>query len=181
VEEEMGLRDGRIALGAALSVCAWLAVPSGAQQPAPVTGVEQVIGMAGIKEHAKGSLAIDGGNLQFSNSKAKASVAIASMQDIVTANDSQRAIHGTLGTLTMFAPYGGGRFLSLFRSKLDTLTIQYVDTSGAVHGAIFTMAVGKADALKKQLVALGGHTTIPIEDEKKAPETKPAASKEEKP
>jgi hypothetical protein len=181
VEEEMGLLDSRIALGAALSACSWLAAPCGAQQAAPVTGVVEVIGMAGIKEHAKGSLAIDGGNLQFSNSKAKASVAIVSLQDIVTGNDSQRVLHGTLGTLTMFAPYESGRFLSLFRSKLDTLTIQYVDASGAVHGAIFTMPVGKADALKKQLVALGAHTTIPVVDEKKAPDTKPAAGKEEKP
>jgi hypothetical protein len=181
VEEEMGLRDRKIALGAALSACAWLAAPCGAQQAAPVTGVVQVIGMSGIKEHANGSLAIDGGNLQFSNSKAKASVAIASLQDIVTGNDSQRALHGTLGTLTMFGPYESGRFLSLFRSKLDTLTIQYVDASGAVHGAIFTMPVGKADALKKQLVALGAHTTIPVVDEKKAPDSKPAAGKEEKP
>ncbi len=31
-----------------------------------------------------------------------------------------------MGTLSMFAPYGCGRFLSLFRSKLDTLTIQYL-------------------------------------------------------
>jgi hypothetical protein len=181
VEEEMGLLDRKMALGAALGVCAWLAAPCGAQQAAPVTGVVQVIGMTGIKEHAKGSLAIDGGNLQFSNAKAKASVAIASLQDIVTANDSQRAIHGTLGTLTMFAPYGGGRFLSLFRSKLDTLTIEYLDANGGMHGAIFTMPLGKADPLKRQLVGLGGHTTIPLEDEKKAPETKPAAAKEEKP
>jgi len=178
----MGLLDRKMALGAAaMSLCAWLAAPCGAQQAAPVSGVVQVIGMTGIKEHAKGSLAIDGGNLLFSNSKTKASVAIASMQDIVTGNDSQRAVHGTLGTLSMFGPYGSGRFLSLFRSKLDTLTIEYVDASGAMHGAIFTMPLGKADALKRQLMGLGGHTTIPLEDEKKAPETKPAAAKEEKP
>jgi hypothetical protein len=181
VEEEMGLCHKKFALGAALSACGWLAVPCGAQQPAPVSGVVQVIGMSGIKEHAKGSLAIDGGNLQFSNSKAKTSVAITSLQDIVTGNDSQRVFRGTVGALTMFAPYYSGRFLSLFRSKLDTLTIQYVDEAGGVHGAIFTMAPGKADPLKKQLLALGGHTTILPEEEKKAPETKPAAAKEEKP
>lgn len=181
----MGLRFRTIALGAALGLCPWLAAPCLAQQAAPapgtVTGVVDVIGMTGIKDHAKGSLAIDGGNLQFSNSKAKASVAITSLQDVVTGNDSQRAIHGTLGTLTMFAPYGGGRFLSLFRAKLDTLTLKYSDASGAVHGAIFTMPVGKADELKKQLVGLGAHTTIPMEEEKKAPDAKPAGGAGGKP
>jgi len=181
----MGLLYRTIALGAALGVCAWLAVPCGAQQAAPapgsVTGVHQVIGMTGIKEHAKGSLTVDGGNLLFSTSKSKATVAITSLQDVVTGNDSQRAIHGTLGALTMLAPYGGGRFLSLFRSKLDTLTIQYADASGAVHGAIFTLPVGKADELKKQLVAQGAHTSIPMEEEKKAPDAKPAGGTGGKP
>ena len=173
--------DRRAALGAALLVCAVLAVPCSAQQAAPVTGVVQVIGMTGIKEHAKGSLSIDNGSLQFANSKAKASVAATSIQDIVTGNDSQRVIRGTLGTLTIFAPYYSGRFLSLFRTKLDSLTIQYTDSAGGVHGAVFTLPVGKADILKKQLLDLGAHTTIPTVDESKPPQPATAPAKETKP
>jgi hypothetical protein len=61
--------------------------------------------------------------------------------------------------MSMAAPYGGGRFLSLFRTKMDTLTIRYRDLDGGLHGAIFTMPVGTADFIKKELVAQGAHTS----------------------
>jgi hypothetical protein len=58
----------------------------------------------------------------------------------------------------MAAPYGGGRFLSLFRNKIDTLTVEYRDADGAFHGAIFMMPVGTAEEIKKELIAQGAHT-----------------------
>jgi len=45
--------------------------------------------------------------------------------------------------MSMAAPYGGGRFLSLFRKKIDTLTVQYRDVNDGLHGAIFTTARGR--------------------------------------
>ena len=59
------------------------------------------------------------------------------------------------------APYGGGRFLSLFRKKIDTLTIQYRDVDGGLHGAIFTMPVGNSELMKTALLAQGAHTAEP--------------------
>jgi hypothetical protein len=100
---------------------------------------------------------------------------------VVTDLDSERVFRGTVGTLTMFAPYGSGRFLSLFRSKIDTLTIKYRDESGALHGAIFTMALGKAEPFKKEMLAGGAHTTIPIQDHPASTDAKPDAAKEKKP
>ena len=158
-----------------------LAVPSFAQQAADSVNAVQVVGLSGVKEHAKGTIIVENGNLQFVHSKAKAVVDTTAIQDVVTGNDSQRMIHGFVGTLTMFAPYESGRFLSLFRSKLDTLTITYSESDGGLHGAIFTMAIGKAEPLKKLLVAHGAHTSIPVQDSssKSNPETDP--SKEQKP
>jgi hypothetical protein len=158
-----------------------LVVASVAQQPSDSIGVVQVIGFAGIKPKAKGNLKIENGKLQFSAAKTKADVDITSLEDVITGNDSQRVFRGAIGTLTMFAPYGGGRFLSLFRTKLDTLTIQYRDGGGALHGAIFTMAVGKADPLKKLLVAQGAHTSIPVQEDSGASNPKADGSKEMKP
>jgi hypothetical protein len=73
--------------------------------------------------------------------------------------------------------------MSLFRTKLDTLTIQYRDADGGLHGAIFTMGAGKADALKKELVAHGAHTSIPIQEDTDKTSTKAPApdAKEPKP
>jgi hypothetical protein len=151
--------------------------PSRAQQSAAAIPVVQVTGMTGFPNKTKGNITLKEGNLEFATSKSKAVVPITSLQDVVTGNDSQRVFRGTFGTLTMFAPYGSGRFLSLFRSKLDTITIQYLDADGALHGTIFTMPVGKADSLKKDLMAQGAHTTIPPDDPK-TPEAKSQENKE---
>jgi len=182
----MVLRSMRAAAIALLSIVGFTALGAVAQEPAspkPVTGtkVTQFMGLEGVKPRAGGTLTLDGGSLQFTSSKGKASVPLHSVEDVITENDSQRVFRGTLGTLTMFAPYGGGRFLSLFRSKIDTLTIQYRDTDGALHGAIFTMPLGKADPFKKDLVSQGARTSIPMQDDSGSSKAKPEAAKEKKP
>ena len=158
-----------------------LALPSFAQQPVSVPDTKEVIGLTGVKKNTKGTLTIDKGFLHFANSKVKAELATAKMTDVITGEDSQRAIGGTLGTLTMFAPYGGGRFLSLFRTKLDTLTIEYRDDGGGLHGVIFTLPVGKAEAVKKELVAQGVHTSIPVQEGSNGNTSKPSSPTGEKP
>lgn len=156
-------------------------LPSNAQLPPAPIKVDQITGLAGVKNKTKGSITIENGNLRFAHGKTKVDLAAASMQDVVTGNDSQRLIHGTLGTLTMVAPYGSGRFMSLFRTKLETLTIQYRDADGGLHGAIFTMGVGKAEALKKELVAHGAHTSVPIQEDADKTTTKAPDAREQKP
>lgn len=171
----------KVSIGFLLLLFGALAAPSLAQQAADRVNVVHVVGLRGVKENAKGTLAIENGNLRFVDSRAKAVVATAAIEDVVTGNDSQRMIHGSFGTLTMFAPYGGGRFLSLFRSKLDTLTIQYRDSDGGLHGAIFTMAIGKAEPLKKLLVAQGARTSAPLQDSSSGSNRKTDAAREQKP
>ena len=171
----------RVSIGFLLLLFGALAVPSFAQQAADSVNVVQIVGLSGVKEHAKGTLTVENGNLQFVHSNAKAVVATTAIQDVITGNDSQRMIHGFTGTLTSFAPYGGGRFLSLFRSKLDTLTIKYRDSDGGLHGAIFTMVVGKAEPLKKLLVSQGAHTSIPVQDSSSGSNPKADPAKEQKP
>jgi hypothetical protein len=102
------------------------------------------------------------------------------MEDVVTGADTQRAIGGTVGTISQLGPYGSGRFLSLFRSKIDTLIVKYRDADGALHGAIFTMPVGVAEDLKKQLVAQGAHTTIAIDPNAAPAPAATSPSKEQK-
>lgn len=155
-----------------------LALSGTAQQTPDDMKVVQLTGLAGVKNHTKGTVKVENGNLQFVHAKAKTEVAASTIEDVITGNDSQRAVHGFVGTLTMFGPYGSGRFLSLFRTKLDTLTLQYRDADGGLHGAIFTMSVGKADALKKMLVAQGARTSLPTPDTPATADSKPSAGKE---
>jgi len=54
------------------------------------------------------------------------------------------------------APFGGGRVVSLFaHKKYDTLSLEYVDTDGGIHGAIFQLRKGQAEIVKNELVAQG--------------------------
>jgi len=54
------------------------------------------------------------------------------------------------------APYGGGRVVSLFaHKKYDTLTLEYVDSDGGVHGAIFQLNKGQGELVRDELVARG--------------------------
>jgi len=141
----------------------------------PIKGAE-LVGLAGVKDNTGGTLTVEGGKLRFAHSKSTSDIAAAAMVDVVTGNDSQRVIRGTLGTLSMFGPYGSGRVLSLFRSKLDSLTIQYLDADGGLHGVVFTMPVGKAESLKQELIARGAHTSISTVTEPGADSSKPGAT-----
>lgn len=150
----------------------------GQTQPAPAeTEALQVTGLTGVKQNTKGSLKVENGSFSFVCPKGTYDVPVASIKDVVTGNDSKRAIGGTIGTLTMLAPYGAGRAISLLRDKIDTLTIQYRDSSGGLHGAIFTLPVGHADAIKEQLLAQGARTSIPSKPE---PTTDPSLQSDAK-
>jgi hypothetical protein len=150
----------KVVIVAVLIFCSSLVSVGHAQHTQRMTQAVQLIGLAGVKEKTKGKLTVLNGTLRFIYAKDNADVATAAIQDVVTGTDSQRVIGGTLGTLTLLAPFGSGRVLSLFRTKLDTLTIQYRDRDGALHGVIFTMPPGDAEMIKEELIAQGAHTSI---------------------
>jgi len=155
-------RMNALVIAVALFFCIPLIRTGHAQQAQTETQAVQVIGLAGLKENTKGRLTVVNGTLRFVHEKGNADVTAASIEDVVTGKDSQRVIGGTLGTLaSLAAPFGSGSALPLFRKKLDTLTIQYRDADGGLHGAIFTMPRGKADAIKNELVAQGARTSVP--------------------
>lgn len=140
----------------------------------PVKSTE-VIGLDGVKDKTSGSLSIEDGKLSFVHSKTKSEIPAAAMEDVITAGDSQRAIRGALGTMSMLAPYGSGRVLSMLRSKIDSLTIKYRDDNGGLHGVVFTMPPRTAEPFKEALIKQGAHTTIPAPDTTSADASQNAA------
>ena len=164
-----------------LSACAVMA-----QETAPPT-FHVVLGLEGAKNGAHGTLAVADGALVFTPSAGAAvKIPVASIQDISLGADSKRTLSG-VGQVTMLAPYGSGRFLSLFRDKLDVLTIAYRDQNGGLHGAIFSSKPGLAPPVKKAAVAAGAKSSTPVEEAKPAEAKKagssdkvqPAATKKE--
>lgn len=124
-----------------------------------VPDVKCVIGLENIKTNAKGTLSIQGSALRFEKDKEKAEIPIASIQDIFLGNESRQNITGAGKVVTMAIPYGGGRLLSLFSHKVEVMTVDYTDSNGGFHGAVFVLPPGQATAMKNQLVALGAKTT----------------------
>jgi len=139
------------------------AQPQPTQQATTSFRAVHVIGLQDVKHNAKGKVSVSKDALEFTTGGAKNEIPISSIQDALTGADSQRLIGGTLGFLTTFAPYESGRFLSLFRMKIDTLTITYLDSGGGLHGAILTLAEGQAAVLKQQMVAQGVKTSVAVE------------------
>ena len=72
----------------------------------------------------------------------------------------------------------GGQSVS-YETKIDTITIQYRDSNGGLHGAVFTMPVGKAELIKESLLAQGAHTSIPSKQDSTADPTQQSEAKEQ--
>ncbi len=152
-----------------LVVLALLALSAAATaQSAPAAAdsgqqVTHVLGLDGVKRGAKGTLTVSADGLKFKSAASNAAVAIASVEDIATDQDSRQSGGKFLTVAKMGIPYGGGRVLSLFtHEKFDSLTIEYRDANGALHGALFTMPMGQANGFKKQLVAVGAKSSTPV-------------------
>jgi len=114
-----------------------------------------LLGFEGAKNNSNGTLSLQDGSLQFQrNGKPGAQVKVGSVRDVILGEES-RQVGGLPMTLGKAAiPYSGGRVVSLVaHKKYDTLTLQYVDDDGAVHGAIFQLHKGEAGVVKAALTA----------------------------
>jgi hypothetical protein len=171
-----------VVLFAIASFFAGLVLPVvNAQQVGAPQKAVQVIGLPGVKDNAKGTLSVESGNLRFVRGKARTDISAPSIQDVVTGADSRKSVGNTVGMASMAAPYGGGRFLSLFRTKIDTLTVQYRDADGALHGVIFALPAGSAEAVKKELVVQGAHTSAAEGPAAVSEDSRPSLDQEQKP
>jgi hypothetical protein len=138
---------------------------SGAQVAAagPVIHVTHLLGFEDVRPNAKGQLRIQGDVVQFErNGSPSAQVSIGSIQDISLGTEDKQigGVPMTLGKAAV--PFEGGRAISLFSHKhYDTFTVEYLDSSGGFHGAIFQMNKGHGQAFEKDLVAKGAHIAPP--------------------
>jgi hypothetical protein len=133
--------------------------------PTEAAGVRamHVLGLEGVKRNIHGTLTTGPGGLDFKAGGAHGTITIASIQDVFTSQDSHQTGGKVLTVAKMGVPYGGGRVVSLFsHEKQDSLTVEYADANGGLHGVIFVMQVGQAPLLKKQLVDLGAHASVPV-------------------
>lgn len=156
---------------ACITLFVWLCAVSmsqtqrGAENPAPGAAIHvtHVLGFEGAGRNATGDLRIQDGAVRFQRDGVlTAEVKTSSIREIFV-EDEDKQVGGTVMTLgKAAAPYGGGRVVSLFaHKKYDLLTVEYIDSNGGCHGAIFQLVKGQGQSFKKDLVAHGAHLTSP--------------------
>lgn len=150
-------------LFAAAGTDLWAQTADKASDAAPAVRVRHVLGLEGVKRNSRGSLTVQAQALEFKSGSVSGAMPVASIQDVFTGQDSRQVGGKVLTLAKMGVPYGGGRVLSLFsHEKVDSLTLEYRDADGGLHGVVFTMPLGQAVVVKKQLVALGAHASLPV-------------------
>jgi hypothetical protein len=146
--------------------CSTAMLAQATSAPVSVAGVSgirvtHVLGLEGASSNAKGNLTIQDKAIQFQKGGGAASqVSIDSIQDVFLGEQSKQfgGLPMTLGKAA--TPFGGGRVISLFsHKKYDTLTVEYLDVNGGLHGAIFQLNKGQGQIIKNELVAKGVHVT----------------------
>lgn len=152
---------------ALLILLVWFAATANGQSQAETSAasssihVKHVLGFEGVKRNAGGELSIQDDALLFvRDGSPAAQVGITSIQNISLGEDDKQVggVPMMLGKTAV--PFGGGRVVSLFsHKKYDSLTIEYLDSIGGFHGAIFQLPKGQGQAFKNTLIAHGAHTT----------------------
>jgi hypothetical protein len=113
-----------------------------------------LLGFPNTKSNCNGTLLVKDDALRFEqDAKPAAEVKIASVQGVFLGSESKQ-VGGTPAKIgKAAAPFGSGRVVSLFaHKKYDTLTVEYVDADGGVHGAIFQVKEGQAAHVRQELV-----------------------------
>lgn len=137
----------------------------GTSAASPSIHARHVLGFEGVKHNAGGELSIQDDNLQFQrNGSPAGQVSITSIQNISLGADDKQVGGVPMMLGKSAVPFGGGRVVSLFsHKKYDSLTIEYLDSTGGFHGAIFRLAKGQGQTFKNDLIAHGAHIA-PSED-----------------
>jgi hypothetical protein len=155
----------RIAVAVLFLFCGSVLAQNGAQ---PTNGgtplgirTTHLMGFETVSNNANGTLSFEGDALQFQKAdKPAVQLKVSSVQDIFLGDQSKQVggLPMTLGKAAV--PFGGGRAISLFaHKKYDTLTLEYIDADGGIHGAIFQFRQGQAELLRNELVARGAHVS----------------------
>ena len=118
--------------------------------------------------------------LQFEQKdKPAAQVSTASIRDLSLGEESKQVSGLPMKVGKAAAPYGGGRVVSLFANKeYDTVTLEYADSEGGVHGAIFQLEKGQGKLLKDELLARG--VSLDSGDEQPTKQSTPEVQSENK-
>ena len=159
-----------------LTVC--LMSQEGDQAKAPVSAsavqARAILGFEGISNNTNGELSIQGDDLIFEPAAGPiARTPIASIQGVFLSQEDKEVGGTPLALGRAATPFGGGRAIGLFaHKKYDFLTLDYLDSNGGFHGAIWQLNKGQGQALGSELETKGVHVSGLKDDTARRLETK---------
>jgi hypothetical protein len=133
--------------------------------------VKHVLGFERTRRNAGGDLLIQDDRVRFERDQSPAAeITISSIRNISLGTEDKQVggVPMMLGKAAV--PFGGGRVVSLFsHKKYDSMTIEYLDSGGGFHGAIFQLPRGRGLTFKNDLIAHGANIVtlqdpIPVEN-----------------
>lgn len=132
------------------------AAPLDAKAPFSIQATH-LMGLPNTKNNCNGTLSVENNALRFQkHGNPDAEVNIASVRALFLGEESKQVGGLPVKLGKAAAPFGGGRVVSLFaHKKYDTVTLEYVDSNGGLHGAIFQVTKGQGELVRNELVARG--------------------------
>ena len=123
--------------------------------PSSEARVTHILGFEDAPKNAGGRLSIEGDDLRFQkDTDAPVGIKISSIRNFSIGEIDKQVGGLPLTAAKAAVPFAGGRVVSLFsHKKYETLTLEYLDANGRLHGAIFQLRKGQT--LPEALVAKG--------------------------
>ena len=118
------------------------------------THAVHVLGMPDVKAKENGTLTITPQQLKFTGRSANSAIDLSSIVALSAGNERVE-LWGMKGRLMRMAvPYGGGAaFATFMHHQRDMLTVEFVDSLGRYHGAVFYLPGNEAEQALHNITA----------------------------
>jgi hypothetical protein len=124
---------------------------------------EYIYGLPEVKPHRMGTLTLSADDLTFTGKEGSTSIPRSTIT-AVSAGDQRVELWGITGKLMRMAiPDGGGLAIAAFaHHRVDMLTVDFNDTRGGAHAAVFFLGAKTADAALQSFALAPKSTRTPL-------------------
>lgn len=136
---------------------------SGARSSWTSDKAEHIYGLPEVKAQRMGTLTLSADNLTFTGKGGSATIPRNTIT-AVSAGDQRVELWGMTGRLMRMAiPYGGGLVAAaVAQHRVDMLTVDFNDTRGGAHSAVFFLGAKTADAALQSFALAPKSTRVPV-------------------
>jgi hypothetical protein len=129
--------------------------------PRPVLRARSVLGLEDVANNSMGELSIQDDAFVFSQREGPTvRMPLSAIQGAFLSQEDKQVGGMPMAMGRAAAPYGGGRVIGLFaHKKYDFMTLEYFDSNGGFHGAIYQLNKGQGQVLADELGAKGVHVS----------------------